>query len=148
MSDQIHLLSTTIESMYDVISFPEGGEPNWNAMASIFHPQARLTRITPEGVDLFDPSSFRAMAEEMLERGVYTSFFEREVARQVHVYGSLAHVLSAYETKGRPDAASFLARGVNSIQLLWTEQSWRVLSLFWDEETERNPLDVARLFTG
>jgi len=146
MRDRIDLLGRALEDMYRVISFSEGEEPEWEQMGRIFHPGARLTRITPEGIDLFDLPSFRRMAEEMLDRGVYTSFFEREVARRIEVFGSLAHVLSAYETKARPEAVSCLARGVNSIQLLWEEKSWRVLSLLWDEEGECSRLDVLRLF--
>jgi hypothetical protein len=43
---------------------------------------------------------------------VYTSFYEEEqVARRAQIFGSLAHVLSAYETKRIPDASSCLARG-------------------------------------
>lgn len=139
-------LDKTLRQMYAVISFPEGGEPDWETMKTVFHPQARFTRVTPEGIEYFDLQSFQAMAMEMLDRGVYTAFFEREIARREHIFGSLAHVLSAYETKRDPDAASCLARGVNSIQLLWERDSWRVLSLVWDEATPGNPLDLDQVF--
>jgi len=146
VSDRLRLLGDAVDTIYDVISFGEGGEPDWKGMDVIFHPNARLTRITPEGIDYFDLRSFQAMAMEMLNRGVYTSFFQREIERRAEIFGSLAHVLSAYETKQSPDARSSFARGVNSIQLLWEATSWRVLSLVWDEETEREHLDVAQLF--
>jgi hypothetical protein len=140
-------LDKTLRHMYAVISFPESAEPDWEGMKAVFHPQARFTRITPEGTDHFDLQSFQAMAMEMLDRGVYTSFFEEEIARRALVFGSLAHVLSAYATKRNPDAASCLARGVNSIQLLWEGNSWRVLSLLWDEATPTNPLNLPQLFS-
>jgi hypothetical protein len=138
-------LDKTLREMYAVISFPEGGEPDWDGMKAVFHPRARFTRITPEGIDYFDFESFQAMAMEMLDRGVYTAFFEEEISRRGQIFGSLAHVLSAYETKRSPDARSSLARGVNSIQLLWEQGSWRVLSLMWDESTPGNPLDIQQL---
>jgi hypothetical protein len=141
-------LDRTLREMYAVISFPEGGAPDWERMRSVFHGKARITRITPEGIDYFDLPSFQAMAMEMLDRGVYTSFFEEEIARRAKIFGSLAHVLSAYETKRSPDAARCLARGVNSIQLLWEGGSWVVLSLLWDEATSSNPLDVQELFAS
>jgi hypothetical protein len=148
MTEQLQSLSHALKDMYDVISFPEDGEPDWERMADIFLPQARLVRVTPEGTDFFDLASFRAMATEMLDRGVYTSFFEAEVARKIDVFGSLAHVLSAYETKAHPRANACLARGINSIQLLWDGRTWRVLSLFWDEENERNRIDMAGFCAG
>ena len=143
--DHTYALDKTLRQMYAVISFLEGGEPDWAGMKAVFHPQARFTRITPEGIDYLDLQSFQAMAMEMLDRGVYTAFFEEEIARQAQIFGALAHVLSAYETKRSPDAASCLARGVNSIQLLWEGNSWRVLSLVWDEAMPDNPLDIQQL---
>ena len=141
-------LDNTLREMYEVISFPEGGEPDWERMKIVFHPQARFTRITPEGTDYFDLQSFQAMAMEMLDRGVYTAFFEEEIARREHIFGSLAHVLSVYETKRSPAAVSCLARGVNSIQLIWMDNSWQVLSLLWDEATADHPLDIHQLFAA
>lgn len=144
--DRTQALDKTLREMYEVISFPEGGEPDWERMKTVFHPQARFTRITPEGTDYFDLQSFQAMAMEMLDRGVYTAFFEQEIARQAQIFGSLAHVLSAYETKRNPEALSCLARGVNSIQILWVGNFWQVQSLLWDEATPGNPLDMSQLF--
>jgi hypothetical protein len=56
------------------------------------------------------------MAVEMLDRGVYISFYEEEIAPRAQTFGSLAHVLSAYETKRSPDASSCLARGSSEVQ--------------------------------
>ena len=141
-------LDKTLREMYEVISFPEGGEPDWEQMKTVFHAQARFTRITSEGIDYFDLRSFQDMAVEMLDRGVYTAFFEAEIARRAQVFGSLAHVLSVYETKRSPDAASCLARGVNSIQLLREGGSWRVLSLVWDEASPGGLVGIDQLLAS
>lgn len=137
-----------MDAMYEVISFSEGSEPDWERMAHVFLPDARLTRITPEAVDSYDLASFRTMASEMLEKGVYTAFHEAEVARKADVCGAVAHVLSAYETKTRPGATTCLSRGVNSVQLLWDRGRWRVLSLFWDETPDGQKVDVAATFAN
>jgi hypothetical protein len=140
------LLSHTLQSMYRVISFAEGDEPDWDGMKQVFAPNARLTRVTPERVEHFDLASFQLMAQEMLDLGIYTGFYEHEIARRAEIFGSLAHVLSIYETKRNAMAAGYLGRGVNSIQLLWAGDSWRVLSLLWDEETSSNPLGFHDVF--
>jgi hypothetical protein len=144
--ERLRLLGNALEAMYEVISFPEGGEPDWERMSQVFLPEARFTRITPEAVDFYDLLSFRSMASEMLDKGVYTAFYEAEVARKVDLCGGVAHVLSAYETKTRPEATACLSRGVNSVQLLWDAGGWRVLSLFWDETTEGQRVDMAATF--
>jgi hypothetical protein len=140
------LLSHTLQSMYRVISFAEGDEPDWDGMKRVFAPNALLTRITPEGVEHFDLASFQLMAQEMLDLGIYTGFYEHEIARRAEIFGSLAHVLSIYETKRSAMAVGCLGRGVNSIQLLWADDSWQVLSLLWDEETSSNPLLLHDVF--
>src|ERR1700677_3817143 len=140
------LLSFTLQSMYRVISFAEGDEPDWDGMKEVFAPNALLTRITPERVEHFDLASFQLMAQEMLDLGIYTGFYEHEIARRAEIFGALAHVLSVYETKRSATAARCLGRGVHSIQLLWSGDSGRVLSLLWDEETSSNPLGLHDVF--
>lgn len=130
-------ISRLLERLYEVISFPEGGEPDWAGMTEVFSRHARITRVTPEGTDYFDLPTFQAMAQELLRVGAYTAFHEREVARRVELFGSVAHVKSAYETRVDPAARACLGRGVNSLQLVLENDSWRVLSLCWDEEALR-----------
>ena len=126
-------LDEAIQRLYEVISFPEGGAPDWDGMKSLFAPAARITRVTPEGVDALDLPSFEAMFTELLECGAVLSFFEYETGRRVEFVGAVAHVLSSYETKRSPDALIAFGQGINSIQLLWTGSRWSVLSLLWDE---------------
>ena len=126
-------LETILRRLYEVISFPAGGAPDWQGMRGVFSPWARITRVTPEGVDALELGTFEAMFTEMLESGFVTSFHEEELSRRVEVFGSVAHVLSVYETKRLPEAQSALSRGINSIQLLWDGVRWAVVSLVWDE---------------
>lgn len=135
-----------LRDLYEVISFVEGGEPDWQRMATLFSPHARITRITPEATDYYDLHGFQEMAKELLELGTFTSFHEREVVRSQRIFGGFAHVLSAYETKQSEGAREPFARGVNSIQLIRESDGWRVLSLLWDEEGPDMPLVLEHLF--
>lgn len=125
-------LDALMRAFYEVISFEDGGAPDWARMASLFSPHARITRLTPEGIDYLDLKSFRDMAEEMMELGAYTSFYEREIARRADRYGDVMHMASAYETKVSVTAIDHLERGVNSLQLIREKDNWKILSLCWD----------------
>jgi hypothetical protein len=125
-------LDQLMRAFYEVISFEEGGAPDWENMAKLFSPHARITRLTPEGVDYMDLTSFRNLAEEMIEVGAFTSFYERELTRRVDQFGAVLHVASAYETKISPAASDYLERGVNSLQLIRESGRWRILNLCWD----------------
>jgi hypothetical protein len=122
-----------MDLFYRVISFEEGGTPDWESMGQLFSKQARITRVTPEAIDYLDLKSFRCMAEELIEVGAFTSFFERETARRVDRFGSVMHVASAYETRISPDAVDYIERGVNSLQLVREDGSWKICSLCWDQ---------------
>jgi hypothetical protein len=139
-------IDALIEALYEVISFDEGGEPDWQRMQALFSRHARITRITPEGTDYLDLGGFQELAKETFDLGVYTRFHEVEVLRDERRFGGLAHVLSAYETRHAPTAAEPFARGVNSLQLIREGEGWKVLSLFWDEERADNPLKLEELF--
>jgi len=142
-------LDGVLTRLYEVISFDEGGEPDWDGMKDVFSRHARITRVTPEGIDHLDLPMFCAMAREMLDLGAYTGFHEREVSRRVDRLGAVVHVLSAYETKRHPAAVDRLGQGVNSIQLVNEGGAWRVVSLCWDEEALRTPgVDLRSVVAG
>lgn len=141
-------LDDVLTRLYEVISFHEGGEPDWDGMKDVFSRHARITRVTPEGTDHLDLPTFCAMAREMLDAGAYTGFHEREVSRRVDRLGAVVHVLSAYETKRHPAAIDRLGQGVNSIQLVNEDGAWRVVSLCWDEEGLRGPSVDLRAVVG
>ena len=101
-------------------------------MRSLFSAHARITRITPEGIDYLDLQGFKNLVEELLELGSVTSLYEVERERHVERYGRVLHVSSAYETRVSPHAIDYLERGVNSLQIIQEDAGWRILSLCWD----------------
>src|SRR5262245_56901958 len=131
-------LNDVLRAFYEVISFDEGATPDWQRMATLFSAHARITRVTPEAIDYMNLETFRAMAEELLEVGAYTSFYEHEIARRADRWGEVIHVASAYETKISRSARDYIERGVNSLQLIREQGSWRILSLCWDDHARVN----------
>jgi hypothetical protein len=131
-------LDELMRGFYEVISFEEGGTPDWQRMRDLFSEHARITRITPEAIDYMDLNAFRSMAEELLEVGAFTGFYEHEIARRTDRFGELMHVASAYETKTSPDATDYLERGINSLQLVRENGNWKIVSLCWDDHAPFN----------
>jgi hypothetical protein len=130
---------------YAVISFPEGGAPDWQGMEDLFSSRARITRVTPEGVDYLDFAGFRNLAEELIEVGAFTSFFEQEVARRTDRFGNVLHMASAYLTKVAPEARDYIERGVNSLQWIREGGQWRIVSLCWDVAAPFNQVGLKPL---
>lgn len=138
-------IGAVIDAMYAMISGPAGPR-DWRNQHEVFHPDCRQIRT---GVDdagkpwmaAFTPAGYRENADRML---AHMDFYEMEIARELHVFGNIAHAWSTYEARTSPDAAEVERRGINSIQLFReAEGRWRIIHMIWDNE--RSGVRVARL---
>ncbi|MEL6329801.1 MAG: hypothetical protein AAFR38_09080 [Planctomycetota bacterium] len=135
----------TIDALYDVISGPAGEARDWDRMRSLFHDDAIMSVVPPEGSRRALP--LRLNVEDYIERSgpilERDGFFELEIASEVEIYGTLAHSFSTYAAKRTEDGEVFM-RGINSIQLgrdlSDTERPWKVISIAWCQETPRTPI--------
>lgn len=135
-------LDAILAALYDVISGPRGKPRDWERFRGLFVPGARLIPCLPKNADgkvatrVLTVDEFVAGATRSTEtRG----FHEREVARKVDRFGHVAHAFSTYESREDPASPPF-ARGINSIQLLWDETRWWVVTIYWDQESAANPI--------
>ena len=67
-------------------------------------------------------------------------FFEKEISRKVEQFGNIAQVFSSYEAfHSESDAQPFM-RGINSIQLLYDNQRWWIVNVYWMQESAEHPI--------
>ncbi len=138
-------LDAIITSMYESVSYEFGGHPDWKTDEEIFAPGARMVRINDDGIFEFDLPSYRDNFEQMIASGELPSFWEGELWRETRLFGDMAHVLSAYETR-RTREGALLNRGVNSIQLFQRDGRWWISAMIWRREGRdvRIPLEPNR----
>ncbi len=134
-------LDHIVAAVYDVISGP-AGERDWDRMRGLFRPE--IARLMSVGQDKDGKIGMRSFTpDEYIENaGGYFAenpFYERQLSRKVEQFGHIAHVFSTYESVTEPEGEPF-DRGINSIQLLWDEDRWWVVSIYWDRETEGFPI--------
>lgn len=131
-------IDSIIGALYASISFGEGEKSDWKRLSSLFFPLARMVYKRPDGVvESVDLKTFISNSKEIIKKKKLRAFNERELARMVDTFGSIAHAFSTYESRfSETDIVPF-ARGINSIQLLQDKGRWWVVSIFWaDERTE------------
>src|SRR5207302_3618170 len=126
-------LDSIIAAMYASVCYERGGHPDWKTDEQIFAPGARMVRINDAGVFEFDMQSYRVDFERMIAAGELPSFWEGEIWRETRLFGDMAHVLSAYETR-RTRGGEILNRGVNSIQLFKRDGTWKISAMIWRRE--------------
>jgi competence protein ComEC len=143
-------IDAVVSALYGTISGDAGTPRDWDRFRALFAPGARLSVVgsRPGGQARpasYTPDDFAARAAEATKN---EGFHERETSRKVEMHGSIAHVLSAYETfKSLADPTPF-ARGVNSIQLVHDGGRWAVQSILWERGprfaavAEGKPLEI------
>ena len=138
----VQSIDSIIKAMYETISGPAGQPRQWDRDRALHHPDARLIPTRPIGgaggpeAQVMDFDGFVASRTPYFETN---DFYEIEIARQEFRFGSIAHVLSAYEARKSPEG-ELLRRGINSLQLFYDGTRWWIISCLWDNEREENPL--------
>jgi hypothetical protein len=141
-SKKAKTLDSTISTLYSVISGEKGEPRDWELMRYLFHPDAKLipSRKNKEGkigarfitVDEYINTS----GNSLIENG----FFEKEIHRTENSFGNITQIFSTYESfRSEEDTEPFM-RGINSIQLLNDGSRWWIINIYWQSETEENPI--------
>ena len=134
--EDVSSIDAIITALYAVISGPKGQARDWNRMRSLFVPGAHLipsvNRPPGRGIVMLTVNDYIATSGPMLTD---VGFREKEIARRVEEFGSIAHVFSTYESFRENETAPF-SRGINSIQLLNDGTRWWVVNIFWDAERQ------------
>ncbi len=130
-------IDAIVKAMYESISGPAGQPRQWERDRALYHPDARLipTRPLEGGGAVADVFDFDGYVDSRTPFFAANDFFEIEIARREFRFGSIAHVLSAYEGRKSP-GGELVKRGINSIQLFHDGTRWWVLSILWDNERE------------
>ena len=141
--DKVSTMDATIKTLYEVISGPKGQERNEELLRYLFHPKAKLIasgkrrdseKYAARYVTIDDYVS--QSLKWMFENG----FYENELHRVTEQFGPIAHVFSTYETFHSLDEDIPFMRGINSIQLMNAGNRWIVLSVYFTQESEDNPI--------
>jgi len=143
--EDVSSLEAIIRAMYDSISGPRG-DRDWDRIRSLHLPGSQLV---PTGIRANGEHGLRVMdIEDWIEgaRPYFAAgdFYEVEVARRIDRFGNIAQVFSTYECRRQKEGPAFMS-GINSIQALKKDGRWWLVSVFWDNATEENPIPAEYL---
>lgn len=131
-----------IAALYNTISGPAGELRNWDRFRTLFLPEARLmaTGKRPDGMmgkRIMVVEDYIKVSGPFLEKD---GFFENEISRKTDQYGSVVQLFSTYESRRNIKEEKPFMRGINSIQLWFDGKRWWILTVFWQAESEDNPI--------
>ena len=105
---------------------------------SLFHPDAKLIPSGPsqdgnfQAIYLSPDDYINRSGKWLYENG----FHEREIHRVTDIFGNIAHIFSTYEAfRESSDEIPFM-RGINSIQLMKTNEKWLIINIYWMQESD------------
>jgi hypothetical protein len=127
-----------ISAMYQIISGP-AGKRNWQRLRSLYLPGARLI---PTGKRVHKPGELQVLTleewiDDVKDFFAENDFWETEIVRHSDRFGNIIQAFSTYEAKNDPEGPT-IARGINSIQLLYYDDRWWIVTVMWDNESPNN----------
>ena len=135
-------MDAILAALYDVISGLAGQKRDWDRMRSLFVDGGRLVAVGRKPTGEFTQRMMtvedyiRISGPFLEEKG----FFEREIARHVDQFGSIAQVFCTYEARAKADDPKPFLRGINSIQVMNDGKRWWIVTVYWQAESADTPL--------
>jgi hypothetical protein len=130
-----------LKAAYDVISGPAGKQRDWDRLRSLCVPDVRFVvtakKGSPEPVHSYGFDAFAEASQKFLET---EGFHERGIANRTERFDRMAHVLSTYESRHSANDPKPFERGINSFQLVNDGKRWWIVTIFWEQESQENPI--------
>ena len=138
--NDVKSVDAIIKVLYEVISGEAGEHRNWERFRNLFAEDAKLIPTSKNGEGEFTyrsitPNDYVTLFTERIKTG----FFEQEIHRKTEAYGTIVHVWSTYATQQTKNGEN-TNRGINSIQLLKTNNRYYIMNIFWCAESLGFPL--------
>ena len=141
-AEKVASIDSIMYNLYAVISGEKGEARNWELFDYLFTPDAKLIPVGKDkegkiGYQVMTPAGYKERAGKWLEEN---GFHEIEIWRKVETFGSVTHVFSTYESYYSKNDEKPFTRGINSIQLLHDGNRYWVMTIYWNGESEENPI--------
>lgn len=141
----VNSIDAVIQTLYDVIGGEKGEKRDWDLFRYLFFEGAKLVLYEKdlEGIirpRYLTPDDYVNTIGDWLENKRTTDFFENEIHKNIDIFGPIAHAWSAYESfHSKADKDPYM-RGINSFQLVFHDERWWIVNLYWTRETPSNPI--------
>lgn len=136
-TDDTSSVDRMVNALYDVISGP-AGQRNWTRMKNLFTKDAIMGAIFKDQQGKIVYRSFTP--DDYIKNNdpyfLKNAFIEKELHRTTNTFDQLVNIFSTYEFESGDEKA----KGINSLQLIFSKNRWYIASIIWQEETPDNPL--------
>jgi RimJ/RimL family protein N-acetyltransferase len=122
------------KSFFGVFTNTNDKQPNWNLLSSICIPEIILISKTETMHTVYNLVSFIEPRQKILTDGTLTEFEENETQEQTKIIGNIAQRYSTYQKRGILDGKLFKQKGHKFLQLVKTNEEWKISSVIWEDD--------------
>ena len=139
-TEDVATLDGIMRAFYEVISGPKGAPRQWARDRTLYIDGVRFVAVErengrPKPKIVSHDGYVRWVDADMVRDG----FFEREIHREVRLFGDIAQVFSTYEWRTSADGP-VKGRGINSVELYYDGKRWWIAGATWQDEASDLPL--------
>lgn len=131
-----------IQEIYDLVTFPAGTTPDWDAVRDLFIPEAIVVlRTSRDGATVFSVDGFVQDFVTFIDQANVqeSGFTERILDTRSFVWGDIAHVLVLFDSDIPGDGREPRA-GIDSFQLIKRDGRWWIASITNERPSADRPL--------
>ena len=133
------------EDFYESLSFQDGEMPDLETVQGLFYGDGLLVNNSFAKPITFTAETFVQALESQIAAETLLQFMQRELYSKTEVFGKVAQRLSVYEYSLANHETESLPRGINYIQYILVDDSWRITSMAWSDENENYQIPVEYL---
>mgnify|MGYP003603431986 CR=1 FL=1 len=138
--NDVKTIDALIKASYEVVSGEKGEKRQWERDNYLHHENAIYSFTEKKnGTTKQVVMAVKDFHKETDNMTMETAFYESEVNREVRIFGNIAHVWSTYETQLEKNGP-VVSRGINSIQLIFENNRWSIISWTFSGENETNKI--------
>ena len=119
---------------YNSIGFKMGEQPYYDGIKKFFIPQAQLINFRSDSAQITSINQFIYVFRTFVETDDVKAYSEKEIFGKTEQFGRIAERISNYKAV-IINSDTTIERGVNSFQLIKTNNGWKVSSIIWDLES-------------
>ena len=125
-----------VRQFFDAFANVDRKEVDLSNLYALFVPGCVIVKTCGSSPIVYSLAEFITPRQKLLSDGELVNFSEAEVWEETLVFGSIAHRFCSYRKSGVLSGEPFEAMGMKSIQLIKTEDGWKISSVIWDDERD------------
>ncbi|WP_299461929.1 hypothetical protein [uncultured Microscilla sp.] len=135
MEDQnLKEINVLVQRFFSLFTNTTGNKPQVDHIRHMFIEQGIIINATHSPAHIYDLEEFIVPRKELLSDGTLTDFSEWETSHNTTIVGNIAQRYICYQKSGKLNGEPFETKGVKNMQLIKTNEQWRIVSVTWFDE--------------